>query len=152
LRLELSSEGRYSLRALLYLAWLGEQASADRISAEANVAGNEKLKGRSPGIVREAAGVTEDEAGELLRAADGCVKVAGVMALAGDRDGNFARSDGWGYILDDDGGGYYMGRRGSPAPYARTMAGEAPEPSCNGRGMSSEGRGLDGAVQFVHQY
>jgi len=96
LRLELSSEGRYSLRALLYLAWLGEQASADRISAEANVAGNEKLKGRSPGIVREAAGVTEDEAGELLRAADGCVKVAGVMALAGDRDGNFARSDGWG--------------------------------------------------------
>jgi Rrf2 family protein len=37
LRLELSSEGRYALRALLYLAWLGERASADRISAEANV-------------------------------------------------------------------------------------------------------------------
>jgi glucosamine kinase len=28
----------------------------------------------------------------------------GVIALAGDRDGNFARSDGWGYILGDDGG------------------------------------------------
>ena len=37
LRLELSSEGRYALRALVYLAWLGEQASADRISAEAHV-------------------------------------------------------------------------------------------------------------------
>jgi Rrf2 family protein len=37
LRLELSSEGRYTLRALLYLAWLGEQATAERISAEAKV-------------------------------------------------------------------------------------------------------------------
>jgi Rrf2 family protein len=37
LHLELSSEGRYALRALLYLAWLGERASAERISAEANV-------------------------------------------------------------------------------------------------------------------
>jgi Rrf2 family transcriptional regulator, iron-sulfur cluster assembly transcription factor len=37
LRLELSSEGRYALRALLYLAWLGERATADSISAEAQV-------------------------------------------------------------------------------------------------------------------
>jgi Rrf2 family protein len=37
MRLELSSEGRYALRALVYLAEIGEQASADRISAEANV-------------------------------------------------------------------------------------------------------------------
>jgi Rrf2 family protein len=37
LRLELSSEGRYALRALLYLARLGERATADRISAEAHV-------------------------------------------------------------------------------------------------------------------
>jgi Rrf2 family protein len=37
LRLELSSEGRYALRALVYLAWLGERASADRISTEAHV-------------------------------------------------------------------------------------------------------------------
>jgi len=36
----------------------------------------------------------------------------GVIALAGDREGNAARSDGWGYILGDDGGGYYIGRRG----------------------------------------
>lgn len=36
----------------------------------------------------------------------------GVIALAGDRDGNFARSDGWGYILGDDGDGYYIGRLG----------------------------------------
>jgi N-acetylmuramic acid 6-phosphate etherase len=45
-------------------------------------AGNEKLKGRSRRIVREAAGVTKDEAGELLRAADGSVKVAVVMGKA----------------------------------------------------------------------
>ena len=37
MRLELSSEGRYALRALLYLAWAGERATANRISAEARV-------------------------------------------------------------------------------------------------------------------
>jgi Rrf2 family protein len=37
LRLELSSEGRYALRALLYLAWIGERVTAQRISAEAHV-------------------------------------------------------------------------------------------------------------------
>ena len=37
MRLELSSEGRYALRALLYLAWIGEQVTAQRISAEAHV-------------------------------------------------------------------------------------------------------------------
>jgi Rrf2 family protein len=37
MRLELSNEGRYALRALVYLAEIGEQASADRISAESNV-------------------------------------------------------------------------------------------------------------------
>ena len=36
----------------------------------------------------------------------------GVIALAGDRDGSFARGDGWGYMLGDDGSGYYVGRRG----------------------------------------
>lgn len=36
----------------------------------------------------------------------------GSIALAGDADGGYARSDGWGYILGDDGGGYYIGRRG----------------------------------------
>jgi N-acetylmuramic acid 6-phosphate etherase len=45
-------------------------------------AGNEKLRGRSRRIVRETAGVTEDEAGELLRASDGSVKVAVVMGKA----------------------------------------------------------------------
>jgi Rrf2 family protein len=35
--LELSSEGRYALRALVYLAWVGEQVTADRISAEARI-------------------------------------------------------------------------------------------------------------------
>ena len=37
LRLELTSEGRYALRALVYLAWTGELTSADRISAEARI-------------------------------------------------------------------------------------------------------------------
>ncbi len=37
LQLELSSEGRYALRALVYLARLGEQATAGRISAEARI-------------------------------------------------------------------------------------------------------------------
>ena len=37
MRLELSSEGRYALRALLYLASTGERITAQRISAEAHV-------------------------------------------------------------------------------------------------------------------
>jgi Rrf2 family protein len=37
MRLELSSEGRYALRALIFLAWTGERVTADRISAEARI-------------------------------------------------------------------------------------------------------------------
>lgn len=37
MQLELSSEGRYALRALVYLAWAGELVTASRISAEAGV-------------------------------------------------------------------------------------------------------------------
>jgi Rrf2 family protein len=37
LKLELSSEGRYALRALVYLAWVDERVTADRISAEAHI-------------------------------------------------------------------------------------------------------------------
>ena len=37
MQLELSSEGRYALRALLYLAWIGELVTAEKISAEAHV-------------------------------------------------------------------------------------------------------------------
>jgi Rrf2 family protein len=36
-QLELSSEGRYALRALVYLARAGERVTADRISTEAHV-------------------------------------------------------------------------------------------------------------------
>jgi hypothetical protein len=36
-KLELSSEGRYALRTLIYLALVGEQATADSISAEAHI-------------------------------------------------------------------------------------------------------------------
>ena len=37
MQLELSSEGRYALRALVYLARVGERVTADRISTEAHV-------------------------------------------------------------------------------------------------------------------
>lgn len=37
MKLELSSEGRYALRALVYLASVGERVTADKISAEAQV-------------------------------------------------------------------------------------------------------------------
>ena len=37
MQLELSSEGRYALRALVYLAWAGERVNADRISTEAHI-------------------------------------------------------------------------------------------------------------------
>jgi Rrf2 family protein len=37
MRLELSSEGRYALRTLVYLAWIRERATADRISTEAHI-------------------------------------------------------------------------------------------------------------------
>ena len=37
MHLELSSEGRYALRALVYLAWIEERTTADRISAEAGI-------------------------------------------------------------------------------------------------------------------
>ncbi len=37
MRLELSSEGRYALRALIFLARVEERVTADRISAEARI-------------------------------------------------------------------------------------------------------------------
>lgn len=37
MQLELSSEGRYALRALIYLALVGELATADKVSAEAHI-------------------------------------------------------------------------------------------------------------------
>jgi Rrf2 family protein len=37
MRLELSSEGRYALRTLVYLAWIRERATAERISTEAQI-------------------------------------------------------------------------------------------------------------------
>jgi Iron-dependent Transcriptional regulator len=64
LRLELSSEGRYALRALVYLAWLGERASADRISAEAHVP--RRLLARIPASLSHA-GLIQSEQGRGLR-------------------------------------------------------------------------------------
>ncbi len=54
-------------------------------------ASNEKLEARARRIVREAAGVSDDEAREALEAADGSAKVA-VVALIADLDADSARS------------------------------------------------------------
>lgn len=37
MKLELSSEGRYALRALVYLAWVGERVTANRVSTDAHI-------------------------------------------------------------------------------------------------------------------
>jgi DNA-binding IscR family transcriptional regulator len=47
MRLELSSEGRYALRALVYLAEIGEQASAARLSHEGLVVSEQGRRGGS---------------------------------------------------------------------------------------------------------
>ena len=49
-----------------------------------------------------------------LGAQPGVVIMAGtgVIALASGEDGRWARADGWGSLLGDDGGGYWIGRRG----------------------------------------
>jgi N-acetylmuramic acid 6-phosphate etherase len=54
-------------------------------------ASNEKLEARARRIVREAAGVSDDEAREALEAADGSAKVA-VVALIAELDADAARS------------------------------------------------------------
>ena len=79
MRLELSSRGRYALRALVYLARVQERVTADRISAEARIPRRllariladlsraglvESGKGRSGGsrLARPAAGISLKEA------------------------------------------------------------------------------------------
>ena len=73
LQLELSSEGRYALRALVYLARLEGQATADRISAEARILADlsraglvESGQGRGGGsrLARPAAEITLRDAVE----------------------------------------------------------------------------------------
>jgi Rrf2 family protein len=83
LRLELSSEGRYALRALIYLAMAGEKATADRISADAHIprrllarilaslsrAGlvkSEQGRGGGSGLARPASEITLREAVEAV--------------------------------------------------------------------------------------
>src|SRR5215204_3898009 len=75
------------------------------------------MKGIRSLVQAERVIVTNDAVTSYLGAigvAPGAMVAAGtgIIALAGDTDGSFARADGWGYILGDDGGGYYIGRRG----------------------------------------
>jgi glucosamine kinase len=68
-------------------------------------------------VQSERVSVTSDDVTSYLGAVGlepGAVAAAGtgVIVLAGDLDGNHARGDGWGYILGDEGSGYYVGRRG----------------------------------------
>jgi glucosamine kinase len=62
----------------------------------------------------------------------------GVIALAGNRGGSFARSDGWGYIMGDDGSGYYIGRRGL-ASALRAYDGRGGSEALRGRAEESLG-------------
>jgi Rrf2 family protein len=91
LKLELSSEGRYTLRALVYLAWVGERVTADRISAEAHIprrllarilaklshAGlveTEKGRGGGSGLARPANKITLREAVDAVEGPFGVVR------------------------------------------------------------------------------
>lgn len=49
-------------------------------------------------------GALDDEVGVVLIAGTGSI------ALGRDRHGNTARAGGWGYLIGDEGSGYYMGR------------------------------------------
>lgn len=50
--------------------------------------------------------------GAMFRAGRGGRRRHGRHGAGGRRGGDFARSDGWGYILGDEGSGYCVGRRG----------------------------------------
>ena len=119
LRLELSSEGRYALRALLYLAWTGERMSAQRISAEAHIPRRllarilatlsreglvESEQGRNGGskLARPAGGITLREAVEAVEGPFGVTNC--IMA---------DRTAGWAPLRPTRG----LGRR--PACYPR---------------------------------
>jgi Rrf2 family protein len=85
LQLELSSEGRYALRALVYLAWAGERVTASRISAEAGVP--RRLLARILADLSRA-GLVESEQGRgggsrLARPADGITLREAVEAVEG---------------------------------------------------------------------
>ena len=62
MRLELSSEGRYAIRALVYLARAGAQVNADTISADANIP--RRLLARILAYLSRA-GLVESQAGRL---------------------------------------------------------------------------------------
>jgi Rrf2 family protein len=59
-QLELGSEERYALRALIYLALVGEQTTADRVSAEAHIP--RRLLARIPAKLSHA-GLVQSEQG-----------------------------------------------------------------------------------------
>ena len=85
MQLELSSEGRYALRALVYLAWAGDRVPAGRISAEAGVP--RRLLARILADLSRA-GLVESEQGRgggsrLARPADGITLREAVEAVEG---------------------------------------------------------------------
>ncbi|MFC7623751.1 N-acetylglucosamine kinase [Microlunatus sp. GCM10028923] len=61
---------------------------------------------------------------------DGCVLIAGTGAMAGIiRSGVLdERRDGWGWLLGDDGSGFWLGREAVRATLADLEAGQAPGP------------------------
>lgn len=63
-----------------------------------------------------ALGLGQDPAG--LRAGVVLAAGTGAVAFAVGSDGRTARADGWGYLLGDEGGGFWIGRRGLAAALA----------------------------------
>lgn len=64
-------------------------------------------------------GATEGQAGILVYAGTGSV------AMGRDAEGVIARAGGWGYLIDDEGGGYAIGRQALKAVY-RARDGRGP--------------------------
>jgi Rrf2 family protein len=120
LRLELSSEGRYALRALLYLAWTGERVSAQRISDEAHIPRRllarilatlsreglvESEQGRNGGskLARPAGGITLREAVEAMEGPFGvtnCIMVDRICGVGSPCALHEAWEEGQQAILD----------------------------------------------------
>jgi N-acetylglucosamine kinase-like BadF-type ATPase len=80
----------------------------------------------------------------------GAVVVAGTgaIALACARDGRWARADGWGTHLGDDGGGYWIGRR-ALALALRAQDGRGGSPALLRRAQARYGRQLVRALYDV---
>ena len=82
--------------------------------------------------------------------APGIVIVCGTGSICYGRnaDGRAARSGGWGYVIGDEGSGYWIGRR-ALAAVARHADGRGPATSLTGAALSHFG--VDTVAELVHE-